>query len=83
MTLVSGPHRRRAQGFTLIEIAVVVALIGIMLTAGLKLAGALLENAAYSATQKKQAAIKDALIAYVAAYKRLPCPDTGNNTTTT
>jgi len=67
----------RPRGFTLIEIAVVVALIGIMLTAGLKLAGALLENAAYSVTQKKEAAIKDALIAYVAAYKRLPCPDTG------
>jgi prepilin-type N-terminal cleavage/methylation domain-containing protein len=71
---------RRSRGFTLIEIAVVVALIGIMLTAGLKIAGALLENAAYTATLKKEQAIKESLIGFLGKYKRLPCPDTAVGT---
>jgi prepilin-type N-terminal cleavage/methylation domain-containing protein len=69
-------QRRTSRGFTLVEIAVVVALIAILLTAGAKIASGLLEGAAVSVTQKKQQAIKEALINFLHRNKRLPCPDT-------
>ena len=76
-------QRRTSSGFTLVEIAVVVALIAILLTAGAKIASGLLEGAAVSVTQKKQQIIKEALISFSNRFKRLPCPDTdqGNGNT--
>ncbi len=61
-------------GFTLIEIAIVVAVMTILLTLGLSLMNAQLSSTAYSVTKKRQEAIKDALIAYLGAHKHLPCP---------
>ena len=68
--------RKTVAGFTLAEMAVVVLLVGIMLTMGLSVLKAQTDSAAYSVTSKKQAAIKDALVAYLRANWRLPCPDT-------
>lgn len=73
------PRARRAVGFTLIEIAVVVLIAGILLTAGLSLVKSRLEAAQIEVTQKKQDAIKQALISYLGKYKRLPCPDVDRN----
>jgi prepilin-type N-terminal cleavage/methylation domain-containing protein len=67
---------RAASGFTLVEIAVVVAIVGMLLTAGIRLALTQIENAAISGTKKKQDTIKQALITYLGKNKRLPCPDT-------
>lgn len=64
------------RGFTLLEIAVVVALIGIVTTFGVKLATVQFENTAISTTKMKQDVIRDALISYLGRNKRLPCPDT-------
>lgn len=68
------PARKPPRGFTLIEIAVVVAIMLTLLTLGLGLMNAQLSSTAYSVTKKRQEAIKDALIAYLGANRRLPCP---------
>jgi prepilin-type N-terminal cleavage/methylation domain-containing protein len=68
--------RPRARGFSLIELSVVVLIIGILLTMGISAMTASFENTALSTTSQRQAAIKEALIAYLRANSRLPCPDT-------
>lgn len=76
--------RRRApatgQGFTLVELTIVVVIVAMLLSLGLGTLNAQLLSANYSETKKRQALIKDALTAYLGANKRLPCPDIPNNT---
>lgn len=67
--------RRYGRGFTLIEMAVVVLLMGIILTMGLRVLQATQENAAWSETRLKQDRIKVALIGFLRTNGRLPCPD--------
>jgi prepilin-type N-terminal cleavage/methylation domain-containing protein len=69
-------QKARHSGFTLAEIAVVLAIIGIAMTMGLKMLTATLENSAYSETRAKQERIKLALIGYLRTNGKLPCPDT-------
>jgi prepilin-type N-terminal cleavage/methylation domain-containing protein len=66
-----------SRGFTLIELTVVVALIAIATTLGIKMLGAQLENSAQSATRTRQLAIREALISFYGRNLYLPCPDTG------
>jgi len=63
------------RGFSLVELAVVLVLIGIVMTMGLKVATSTLENSAYSETKSKQELIKAALIGFLRTNGRLPCPD--------
>lgn len=70
----SAPPRCQS-GFTLAEMAVVVILMGIMLTMGLRTLHATQDNAAFSDTASKQDRIKAALISFFRANGRLPCPD--------
>jgi prepilin-type N-terminal cleavage/methylation domain-containing protein len=56
---------QQPQGFTLVELAVVLVLIGIVTTMGLKMVTATLGNASYSETKSKQVLIKTALIGYL------------------
>lgn len=75
----------RNGGFSLVEMAVVVVLMGIFLTLGMAAFNAQVGNAAPSTTKKKQEIIRDALIAYLRDYKHLPCPEVtafGGNTPT-
>lgn len=72
----TAPRRDAESGFSLIELAVVVLIIGILLTMGLGAMNAVRENTALSATNSKQTAIKEALIGYLRRNSRLPCPDT-------
>ena len=67
--------RRPAAGFTLVEMAVVVVLMGIMMTLGLRMLQATQNNAAWSETKLKQERIKVALISFLRTNGRLPCPD--------
>ncbi|AXS79885.1 prepilin-type N-terminal cleavage/methylation domain-containing protein [Dechloromonas sp. HYN0024] len=67
------PHTQ--QGFSLVELAVVMVIIGIFMTLGLKVAMSTMDNTAYSVTKSKQELIKTALIGYLRTYGRLPCPD--------
>lgn len=71
--------RDKSGGFTLIEMAVVVFLIGILATMGLSAANSILANSSISNTKKKQEVIKDVLITYMATNKRLPCPAIDEN----
>lgn len=63
------------QGFSLVELAVVLVLIGIVMTMGLKVATSTLEGSAYSDTKSKQELIKAALVGFLRTNGRLPCPD--------
>jgi type II secretory pathway pseudopilin PulG len=65
-----------ATGLTLIEIAIVLFIFGLILTAGLKLLQARAEGAMEATTDSKLSVIRDSLVRYLAANSRLPCPDT-------
>lgn len=71
-TLIS--QRKRLAGFTLIEMAIVIALAAILLSAGLSLLLLRAAAAHLDTTQKHQEAIKQALINYLGKNLRLPCP---------
>jgi len=62
------------RGFSLIELSMVMIIGGILLAGAISIGSAQLENARISSTQKKQEAIKTALINFMSRYKRLPCP---------
>jgi prepilin-type N-terminal cleavage/methylation domain-containing protein len=67
---------RQTRGFTLIEIAVVLVIFGIIATAALRIATSALTTAGYRDTRQKMVVIKEALVGYLRANNRLPCPDT-------
>lgn len=54
--------RKHVWGFTLVELALVIVLIGIFAGLGLGALGALQTNRAFSETRKNQEKIKDALV---------------------
>lgn len=66
---------KRHQGFTLIEMTVVIVLIGMMMTLGLAALNSQMAQLAISATKKKQDVVRDAMVGYLRQNKRLPCPD--------
>lgn len=66
---------KKSEGFTLVELSVVMVLIGIVMTMGMKMLNATLDNAAFSETKIKQERIKTALISYLRTNGKLPCPD--------
>lgn len=69
---------RRNGGFSLIELSIVLVIIMSVLTLGMGALNSLMTSSAYSETKARQARIKEALIAYYGAHKRLPCPAWGN-----
>jgi prepilin-type N-terminal cleavage/methylation domain-containing protein len=73
--MFNSPHFKNHRAFTLAEMAIVVVLVGILLSLGLKMTVATLNNTAYSQTAGKQAQIKTALIGFLRSNGRLPCPD--------
>lgn len=66
----------RSRGFTLLELAVVLVIVGTMLTLGIAAFNAQVTTSAYTKTKAKMEVIKDALIVHLALHDRLPCPDT-------
>lgn len=70
------PCRRRCTGFTLVEMAVVVTLIGILLAMGLAVATSVMQNTQRSVTKDRLGTIRLALMAYYRANTGVfPCPD--------
>lgn len=65
---------KQRNGFSLIEISIVVAIVSILLSLGLTALNAQLNSVSASVTKKRQEIIKDALIGYLGANKRFPCP---------
>ncbi len=66
-----------ARGFTLIELAIVLVIVGILLGSFIGSLTARIENAKIEETEKELAEIKQALLAYAFTQfpPRLPCPD--------
>jgi prepilin-type N-terminal cleavage/methylation domain-containing protein len=75
MKINAGDHDIRMRGFTLVEMAIVLLIIGLLLSGGINLLSTTSENANYKQTQNTLQEIKDALVTYYAINKRLPCPD--------
>ena len=66
-----------ARGFTLIEIAFVMVVIGLLISGGLIAVTPILENSARSEVNTKMDIIEDALLVYAIQYNCLPCPANG------
>lgn len=69
-------RRKQALGFTLLELAIVILLIGIFMGLGVSALDVQQTNRAFSETREKQEKIKDALVTHLTNFTRLPCPDT-------
>jgi len=69
-------YPRHPSGFTLVEMAIVLVIVGLLLGGLLMPLQAQIENQRISETQKYLDQIKDALLGYAAAKGRLPCPAT-------
>ena len=69
--------RHQQRGFSLLEIAIVLAILGFVLTIGLKSTGAYLSAERRQTTVARLAGIDAAMVNFVALQKRLPCPADG------
>jgi prepilin-type N-terminal cleavage/methylation domain-containing protein len=75
MRRADNPHTRNdCRGFTLVEMAVVLVIVGFVTAMAVTSGYAVINTARLSATQQKMAAIDAALLAYRTSYDRLPCP---------
>ncbi len=69
----------RDQGFTLIEVAIVLVIMGLILGGLLTPLGAKMENERRVSTANSLIDIKKAIFGFAVINKRLPCPDTSGD----
>jgi prepilin-type N-terminal cleavage/methylation domain-containing protein len=69
----------RPSGFTLVELAVVLAIVGFLLGSLLYTLSAQTETRNFSGTQRRLEEARELLLAYAVANGRLPCPATCTN----
>ncbi len=62
------------SGFTLVEVAVAVAIVGIMMVGAIYTVGAQMEQRSYEETRARLAQARELLLAYAVVNGRLPCP---------
>ncbi|HET7402453.1 MAG TPA: prepilin-type N-terminal cleavage/methylation domain-containing protein [Usitatibacter sp.] len=67
----------RGRGFTLIEMLVVVAVLGVLFTILIGITRAVVSQQRYQLTRARMANVDTAIGVYVSQYKRLPCPADG------
>lgn len=68
-------HVGKSKGFSLIEMAVVLVIVGLIIGGGFSTVGAYLDNAKQSHTMGNLKVTKQALLNYVKVNKHMPCPD--------
>ena len=73
-------HHVSQKGFSLIELAVVLTVIGITMGSLMAMLGPYLESAKYDTTQERLEKIASALAVYAQNNYRLPCPANNNPT---
>lgn len=71
------PSSRRPAGFTLIEMAIVLVIVGVAAAMVLGASGSMLDNHKRQAARTRLDAIDAALASFVAVHRRLPCPADG------
>ena len=69
---------RKARGFTLIELAVVIAIVALLLGALLVPLATQIQGRNIKETREGLAVVKEALHGFAMSQGRLPCPDTSN-----
>ncbi len=74
-----GKSVRGARGFTLIEVAIVVGIVGLVLGALLAPLSARYELARVRQARAELSEAREALYGFALTYGRLPCPDTGGD----
>lgn len=70
---------KTSHGFTLIEVAVVLIILGLVLGGFLMPLGAQIENGKRSDTKNQLEQINEAILGFAMSNNRLPCPDTDND----
>lgn len=75
-------RRRGAAGFTLVELAVSLAIIAFLLTMLVVPLGTQVDQRRYAETQAEMGQISEAIIGFAMANGRLPCPATPTTATT-
>lgn len=66
---------KRAEGFTLVELAIVLVIVGVLMGSFIGSLTSRIEKTQYDETRKELNDIKAALIAYAFTFGVLPCPD--------
>lgn len=71
--------RHKLRAFTLVEMAIVLTIVGLLLGGGMSLLSSSTDTAKYKETQNQLNELKEALNNYYIQFGRLPCPDSGND----
>ncbi|WFE68954.1 prepilin-type N-terminal cleavage/methylation domain-containing protein [Thiomicrospira sp. R3] len=72
-------HKNKKNGFTLVEVAIVIGIVGIIMMGLFAGMGAIRETVKFKQDQQKLQDIKQALISFASVNGHLPCPDTTGN----
>ncbi len=72
-------NTRPSRGFTLVEIAIVMVIVGLLLAGVSSQFGTYADNDRYSSTQDYLADARKAMLDYAGVNGYLPCPDTDND----
>jgi len=71
----------KQKGFTLVELAIVLVIVGLLVSAFLTPLSAQLDQSRNAAARRDLQEIKDVLLGFVVVNSRLPCPDTDGDGT--
>lgn len=74
MTITNNKTRTKQNGFTLVELSIVLIIMGLLLSAIIGVSNAQIQQARISATKQKEELIRLSIINYITRNNRLPCP---------